>query len=552
MTTQLGGPLPPGDKHAVSVSIPTWQDTLAWARRDGDLLCQLKTGYPRFFVPLVVRELGDRLLAWATSKRVSGVSDGKPATLFDGHDQLTILFPSKHMATACQRYLDSHGKGLPVVFHVTFAGQVRIIQGGPSTRHCLHDELYLVVYPQQLAVEGKAFWQHTGFGISSRCATFWLANAPFLKKVSAKHADALDLPIKEAEDASVILRNRIGGLLESEENEVPPEAVYLYPTGMSAISHTATALRSLCRDKPGVCRVAVFGFLYVDTFKVLSKVYGFDCVLYGHATPSDLDALETDLKGGLQIDALYTEFPGNPLLGSVDLETLYKLAKEYEFLFVVDDTVATSVNVSLLSFCDMVCTSLTKMFSGACNVMGGSVVLNPQSEHYGRLRGTLAEQFADTYFPTDVLVMERNSADFTSRVLTANRNSERIVEILRQHSAVGTVYYPKGSPTREIYEKYKRPGRGYGYLLSVRFLGPEAAIAFHDALEVAKGPSLGTNFTLCCAYALFAHYSELEWAAKFGVVEHLVRISVGVEEQEHLEHVIQTALRAAEEIAGQV
>jgi len=57
---------------------------------------------------------------------------------------------------------------------------------------------------------------------------------------------------------------------------------------------------------------------------------------------------------------------------------------------------------------------------------------------------------------------------------------------------------------------------------------------------------LGTNFTLGCAYTLFAHYDELEWAEEYGVVKHLVRISVGIENERFLDEVIKTALDAAE------
>lgn len=63
-----------------------------------------------------------------------------------------------------------------------------------------------------------------------------------------------------------------------------------------------------------------------------------------------------------------------------------------------------------------------------------------------------------------------------------------------------------------------------------------------DALETAKGPSLGTNFTLCCPYTLLAHYGELEWAGQFGVDSHLIRISVGLEETEELVGVFERAL----------
>lgn len=69
-------------------------------------------------------------------------------------------------------------------------------------------------------------------------------------------------------------------------------------------------------------------FLYVDTFKVLSKIHGFDSKRYAYLTPSDLDLLESDLKGGLQVNALYTEFLGNPRLASVDTGRLYLLSEQ--------------------------------------------------------------------------------------------------------------------------------------------------------------------------------------------------------------------------------
>jgi cystathionine gamma-synthase len=80
--------------------------------------------------------------------------------------------------------------------------------------------------------------------------------------------------------------------------------------------------------------------------------------------------------------------------------------------------------------------------------------------------------------------------------------------------------------------------------LSIKFVHPSSAIAFYDTLIVAKGPSLGTNFTLACAYDWLAHAKELEWAAEYGVVEHLVRISVGVEETGELERIVDVALAA--------
>ena len=69
--------------------------------------------------------------------------------------------------------------------------------------------------------------------------------------------------------------------------------------------------------------------------------------------------------------ALFTEFPSNPLLRSADLSRLRTLADKYDFLVVIDDSIGNFINVETLPFADIVVTSLSKIFSGDSNVMGG-------------------------------------------------------------------------------------------------------------------------------------------------------------------------------------
>ena len=272
-----------------------------------------------------------------------------------------------------------------------------------------------------------------------------------------------------------------------------------------------------------------------------------ETTLYGHTSAHELDEFESQLKAGFRIRALFCEFPGNPLLRTPDIVRLRLLANTYGFLIVCDDTVGTFINVDVLPLVDVVVTSLTKMFSGGCNVMGGSLILNSRAAYYDSLRTSLATTFVDTYFPSDVSIMEINSRDFRERVLRANANAELVCNILENHVAVIKVNYPKGSSTQKLYDACKRPGGGYGYLLSIEFAAPDNAIAFFDALDVAKGPSLGTNFTLACPYTLYGHYRELEWAAEYGVTEYLVRISVGLEPPDLLAQKVKAALKAVED-----
>lgn len=77
--------------------------------------------------------------------------------------------------------------------------------------------------------------------------------------------------------------------------------------------------------------------------------------------------------------------------------------------------------------------------------------------------------------------------------------------------SVKQVNYPKYGPAREFYDHCRTPNGGYGGLLSATFHKPADAIVFLDNLDTAKGPSLGTNFTLSSPYTILAHYTELDW-----------------------------------------
>lgn len=342
--------------------------------------------------------------------------------------------------------------------------------------------------------------------------------------------DLLDGPLPSFESSNT---RGVPSLQESD--------VFLFPCGMNAIFNAHQALLKSLEPRKSIS----FGFPYVDTLKILQK-FGPGCQFYGHASPDDLDDLEKRLKEGERFLALFCEFPGNPLLVCPDLKRIRKLADEYDFAIVVDETIGTFANINVLVDADMVVSSLTKLFSGDGNVMGGTIVLNPQGKYYRKIKDTLTNTFENFYWAEDIIYLERNSRDFASRVERVNVNSEAICQVLVDHPAVKHVYYPKVNPSRNHYDTYRLPTGGYGGLLSVVFHSQPSAQAFYDAVEIAKGPSLGTNFTLCSPYVLLAHYQELPWAASLGVDPYLVRVSVGLEETGALRGVFEAALKAAE------
>jgi cystathionine gamma-synthase len=366
-----------------------------------------------------------------------------------------------------------------------------------------------------------------------------------------------NLDLSFVEQAKSAIKRRIAGavgedgeLAEDGLNSVTPysrghgnlteDDIYLFPTGMNSIF---TAHRALLKARANLKSIN-FGFPYVDTLKILQK-FGPGCIFYGNGSDEDLDDLERKLQDGERFLALFCEFPGNPLLRCPNLTRIRGLADEYDFSVVVDETIGTFGNINVLPAADIVVSSLTKIFSGDSNVMGGGLILNPDGKHYGSLRRAMGEVYEDTYWPEDVVFMERNSRDFLSRIHRINANAEAICEVLQESPAVRSIYYPKLNSCRSNYDTYRLSNGGYGGLLSIVFKSKAQAQSFYDDLDIAKGPSLGTNFTLCSPYVLLAHYQELPWTAQFGVDPDLVRVSVGLEVTEELQATFRRALKAA-------
>ena len=347
--------------------------------------------------------------------------------------------------------------------------------------------------------------------------------------------------VDEADNASDLSAKQMSnnrGIANLSEDDV-----YLYPCGMNSIFNA----HNLMLQARGPLKSISFGFPYVDTLKILEK-FGPGCLFYGNGSSEDLDALEIRLKAGERFLALFCEFPSNPSLKCPDLKRIRKLADTYDFGVVVDETIGNFINVHVLPYADIVVSSLTKIFSGECNVMGGSSILNPQGRYYQQLKSLIDVEYENNVWAEDVIFMERNSRHFVSRIERINENAEVICEVLRAHPSVKNVYYPKYNDTKIFYDDCRTPRGGYGGLLSVTFRELAQAIAFFDRIETAKGPSLGTNFTLTSPYVILAHYQELEWAAQFGIPSDLIRISVGLEDMDELKSRFAVALKAAEEV----
>ncbi|MBW0467503.1 hypothetical protein O181_007218 [Austropuccinia psidii MF-1] len=382
-----------------------------------------------------------------------------------------------------------------------------------------------------------------------------------------------NLPVQFACAAKLALRRRIADILQETPTSIDtglPETtlkhsirgtgqltennVYLYPSGMSSIffaHQIAMTLHSQLQPNKPIGKSICFGFPYTDTLKIIEK-WGPGAHFFGNGETEDLQSLEqllghNDLIGDPKIVALFCEFPSNPLLKSPDLIRIRHLADRYGFLVVIDETIGNFLNVEVLPYADILVSSLTKIFSGESNVMGGSLIVNPQSKYYDLIKTILDGSesiqegiYEDIYFGEDAIYMERNSRDFRSRVEKINQNAMTLCNYLLELKASDTqqvivaIHYPRYTTPNNYEACRRKPGGGYGGLFSITFGSPKAAHTFYDSLATYKGPSLGTNFTLASPYVILAHFNELEWAAKYGVDADLIRVSVGLEDEETL------------------
>jgi cystathionine gamma-synthase len=398
---------------------------------------------------------------------------------------MTRLFPSEKAAKACLKFLDGEGRIAEAphgLYSITLAG---------ATAEWLSDGV-------------KLFWQHTGLVISSRRAYDILNEKP------APDAAAAKLEIKA----------RIASLAGVDAGDV-----YLFPSGMAAML-SAHALVTARKPKTPTVQ---FGFPYLDTLKLQLK-FGAGVEEFLYNSPADLAGVDQCLANN-EVAAVFCEAPSNPLLRTIDFLALKETLVQYDIPLIVDDTIGTWENIDLRPYADVTITSLSKFFSGEGNVLAGALVLNPDSKYHAEFSQRLLESYEDNFYGGDAIELEKNSRDFSKRIKIVNANALGVVEFLRCHPAVKTIYYP-GEVNRKEYQAIKKPFGGFGGLFTIELKCPNLAPNVYDAFEFCKGPGLGTNFTLISPYTMLTHFKELERIEKYGVFSHQLRASIGIESKE--------------------
>lgn len=363
----------------------------------------------------------------------------------------------------------------------------------------------LLFYDLELLEEITLVRRHTGFNLNSRPAERILQN---------KH---VFIRSQEAE-----IKTKLAKL-----EKTTPDTVYLYPTGMGAIS--TAILTHLSPSRP---KMVMVGSPYVDTRCILEKwPVRRKTIESIFLDVEDLAGMKksVDDKTGLVI----CEIPTNPLVRVPDLQQVVQIAHRNGASVLVDSTIASPYNLNPFDYdVDLIAHSATKSLNGKNDLIGG-VLYARNAISQGKIRyfNDMLKLGMDIQ---DMEVFNRNLDGFEKRVAKYNENAMRLAEYLEKHPKVKKVYYPglSSHPDHEIARRYLK---GFGSLLSFILAGDTETNTrqFYDHIgtPIIKAPSLGSEQTLLCLYVVLTHYFDPpEKLAKMGLDKNLLRVSAGLED----------------------
>ncbi|HEY4213520.1 MAG TPA: cystathionine gamma-synthase [Steroidobacteraceae bacterium] len=243
---------------------------------------------------------------------------------------------------------------------------------------------------------------------------------------------------------------------------------------------------------------------------------------------------------------LWIETPSNPLLRITDVESVAALGRAAGALVVVDNTFLSPAWQQPITLgADLVVHSTTKYLNGHSDVVGGAVVARDKGLHEQLI--WWANCLGITGAPFDSFMTLRGLRTLHARLDHHGRNAMGLAQWLKDQPNVKRVYYP-GLPSHPGYEIARRQQRGFGAIVSLELDGGHDAVReFVAGLECfSLAESLGGVESLVAHPATMTH-AAMDPAArlKAGLVDGLLRLSVGIEGFEDLKSDLDAGLKRA-------
>lgn len=308
-----------------------------------------------------------------------------------------------------------------------------------------------------------------------------------------------------------------------------------FGSGMAAIDAVLKLL------KPGD-EVVSTNDLYGGTYRLFTKIYEDLGIKFRFVGMENAGDIEAQLSPATKL--IWVETPTNPMMNIIDIEKVAAIAKENNLLLAVDNTFATPYLQQPLDLgADIVMHSATKYIGGHSDVVMGALVVNDKE---------LADRL---YFiqnaggaicgPMDSFLVLRGIKTLHVRMQRHCENGRKVALFLAEHPRVEKVYWP-GLEDHPNHNIAKKQMRDFGGMVSFVTRGNDfdKAIRTVENLRVfTLAESLGGVESLAGHPASMTHASiPKEERERSGVVDSLIRLSVGIEDIEDLLEDLRRAL----------
>lgn len=283
--------------------------------------------------------------------------------------------------------------------------------------------------------------------------------------------------------------------------------------------------------------------LYGGSYRLFKTVFEKYGIKFHFIDMEDAANIEAYINKNTRL--IWVETPTNPMMNIIDIIAAATIAKKHNITLAVDNTFATPYLQNPLDLgADIVMHSATKYLGGHSDVVMGALVCN--DEKIAKEMYRIQNSSGAVTGPMDSFLVLRGIKTLHLRMQRHCENGEKIARFLAQHPRVDKVYWP-GFENHPNHKIAKRQMRGFGGMISFNFKGNK----MEDALETVKrvtvfalAESLGGIESLIGHPVTMTHASiPKEEREKAGIVDSLIRLSVGIEDIEDLLNDLEQALK---------